>query len=204
MSIAATFGGRFALTMGEQSEIHVGTKIYGSGLAKEGFTVQELQDIAEKFGDNAQITYLSNGLPAKYRKDTSNDAAVLVIKDGINLIMEEVDYADRMLKEQQSISYDKSYWDNRRKKKLNKQARWNAVFGDKHIEPSEDYQQSTVIAYDEVPLFAAFRAKIPDVAGPKAQSLESEGNHYYEAKSGIGFHGDSGQFNKKRNKQIKK
>jgi alkylated DNA repair dioxygenase AlkB len=180
---------RYALTLGEQSEIHVGCPIYGNGLAKSGFSVKELQDIAQKFGNNAIIKVLSDLLPEDKRLD--NEACVLHIKNGINKLMDDESYANKMLAEQQSIEYDKFYFDNRQKKKLNKIARHNTVFGDKHINHSEDYSQSTVIGYDEVPYFKKLRAKLPQIFRNKAKGLNAEGNYYYSEKSGIGFHGDS-------------
>jgi hypothetical protein len=180
---------RYALTLGEQSEIHVGCEIHGEGLADEGYTVQELMEMKEHFQDQADLVMLSDALPEDVRG--RNGAAVLHIKGGINLLMGSATYADEMLLEQMSVQYDKFYWDRRRVKMLNKIARHNAVFGERHIEASEDYRQSTVIGYDEVPLFQRVRDVLPEVFGEKARGLQSEGNHYYDRKSGIGFHGDS-------------
>ena len=42
-------GVRYALTFGEQSEIHVGCPITGDGLAAHGFTVQELESVRNKY-----------------------------------------------------------------------------------------------------------------------------------------------------------
>lgn len=185
----ATITDRYALTLGEQSEIHVGCRIYGNGLAAEGFTVAELRLAAEAFGDRARVIDLAAALPESLR--AGNAAAILIIKGGVDAIMQRDGYSDEMLLEQKSVKYDEFYFDNRRQKKLHKIARHNAVFGAAHVAASEDYRQSTVIAYDEVPLFKAFRARLPEVLGEKARSLEAEGNHYHCAKAGIGFHGDA-------------
>ena len=180
---------RYALTLGEQSEIHVGCQIYGDGLAANGFTVDELRGVAASFGENARVVDLTAALPEHLR--AGNEAGIIIIKGGVDAIMGVSGYAKAMFEEQESVEYDECYFDRRRQKKLNKVARHNAVFGDVHVAHSEDYQQSTVIAYDEVPLFKAFRERLPEVFGEKARRLESEGNHYYSAKSGIGFHGDA-------------
>jgi hypothetical protein len=180
---------RYALTLGEQSEIHVGGKIYGKGLASHGFTVAELEKVAESFGDHARVINLTKALPDHLQ--AGNEAAILIIKGGVDAIMGIAGFSQTLFDEQESVKYDEFYYDHRRKRKLNKVARHNAVFGSVHIPHSEDYRQSTVIAYDEVPHFKAFRAKLPEVFGEKARDLECEGNHYYSAKSGIGFHGDS-------------
>jgi alkylated DNA repair dioxygenase AlkB len=180
---------RYALTLGEQSEIHVGCQIHGNGLALHGFSVAEMKGWKEKLGERAKLVMLSDVLPVEHRSE--NEAAVLHIRQGVALLMGEPTYADQMLKEQNAVVYDKFYFDRRRQRKLKKIARHNAVFGDKHVEPSEDYKQSTVIAYDEVPLFKKLRERLPEVLGEKARELNSEGNHYYNGKSGIGYHGDS-------------
>ena len=180
---------RYALTLGEQSEIHVGCPIYGNGLAKQGFTVDELKEIAKQFESASRLVILSDLLPENLRP--SNESAVLHIKGGIDALMGKVGHADAMLSEQKATKYDEWYFDRRRQKKLHKVARHNAVFGDAHVSPSEDYEQSTIIGYGEVPLFAAFRAQLPKALGEKANALQSEGNHYYNDKAGIGFHGDS-------------
>jgi len=180
---------RYALTLGEQSEVHVGCPIYGNGLVEHGFTVEELRKVGASFGDQAQLVILSDALPESHR--SGNDAAVLIIKGGVDTLMKRTGYAKDMFVEQQGVEYDAWYFDRRRQKKLRKIARHNAVFGAAHVAHSEDYKQSTVIAYDEVPLFQAFRAKLPEVFGEKARDLESEGNHYYCAKAGIGYHGDA-------------
>lgn len=179
---------RYALTLGEQSEIHVGCEIHGEGLADEGFSVEELMEMKEHFQDQAELVILSDALPEDVRGQ--NKAAVLHIKDGVNLLMGSASYADEMLEEQMSVKYDEFYWDRRRQRMLNKIARHNAVFGERHIEASEDYRQSTVIGYDEVPKFQRVRDMLPEVFGEKARNLNSEGNHYYDPKSGIGYHGD--------------
>lgn len=180
---------RYALTLGEQSEIHVGCQIYGNGLANDGFTVDELRAVAKSYGDKARVVNLTAALPEQHR--AGNEAGILIIKGGVDAIMSIKGYSKEMFDEQELVKYDEFYFDNRQKKKLNKIARHNAVFGDVHVPHSEDYRQSTVIAYDDVPMFKAFRAKLPEVFGEKARGLESEGNHYYCAKSGIGFHGDA-------------
>jgi len=180
---------RCALTLGEQSEIHVGCEIHGQGLAAEGFGVQELMELKEHFQDQAELVILSDALPLGAQ--AQNAAAVLYIKGGVNVLMGSRTYADEMLLEQKSVRYDEFYFDRRRQRKLRQVARHNAVFGDRNVEPSEDYKQSTIIAYGEVLLFQRLREVLPEVFGEKARQLNSEGNLYYDRKSGIGFHGDS-------------
>ena len=71
---------RYALTLGEQSEVHVRCSIYGNGLVEHRFTVEELRKMGASFGDQAQLVVLSesDALPELHRSD--NDAAMLIIK----------------------------------------------------------------------------------------------------------------------------
>ena len=48
-----------------------------------------------------------------------------------------------------------------------------------------------VRSFGALPHLSALRAELPSLLGPKAAGLNAEGNHYYEAESGIGFHGDA-------------
>ena len=78
-------------------------------------------------------------------------AGVLVIRSieqGDSIIPVSKSFADKLLKEQDTkVKYDTKYWDNRRKRTLNKIARKNIVFGNKEIKHSEDYKQSSVKIY---------------------------------------------------------
>ena len=89
------------------------------------------------------------------------------------------------------MSYDRLYWDTRRKKTLNKRARYNVVFGETAQEPSDDYRRFTVCGFDSLPLLGAMRTALPVGLGPRADGLQAEGNMYYQQGSGIGFHGDN-------------
>ena len=51
--------------------------------------------------------------------------------------------------------------------------------------------QCTIHSFAKLPKLEAFRNALPHTLGEKAGSLNAEGNKYYEANSGIGFHGDS-------------
>ena len=49
------FQPRYALTLGEQAEIRVGSTLVGSGLAKHGFSVDELKTIHSKLGVDLRV-----------------------------------------------------------------------------------------------------------------------------------------------------
>lgn len=186
---------RYAITFGENAIIHVGSKEVTNEMRKtqltnlNGFTVKELEEIAHSLGNVAEIVYLNKVLPFEFQ--SANEAAVLVIRGGANLLLADLHGADKLLMEQKAIDYDKKYWNTRTKRTNNKRARYNIVFGDEDVTPSDDYQQYSVKAFKGLPNLQAIREMLPKVLGPKAEMLCAEGNHYYEAKSYIGFHGDA-------------
>jgi hypothetical protein len=205
MAGAAQEHGRYAITFGEQAESQPGGTIIGSGVAEHGFSISELEAIAKRLGNDAAVVHRLDGvLPADQRK--GNEAAVLVIKNGIDLVMKhdsslpsssvavsdkQQSFANRMLKEQQGIAYDRHSFDRVRQRTCQKIARYNAVFADKAVPHSDDYRQSTVTAYASVPCLSKLRAALQSVFGDRAKELNAEGNCYYNGKRcGIGFHGD--------------
>jgi hypothetical protein len=190
---AAPFKYRYALTLGEQSEIRPGTIRIGNGFASRGFTVDDLTEFKERLGERARLVMLHDFLEIESERNKwSNQAALLIIKDGINLLMNEEHYATKMYQEQQKVRYDRKYFDTiYRQDTVDSKARYNIMLADEGCQHSEDYKQPTVIAYDSVPLFKGFRNKLPDFFGERARNLNCEGNQYFEAKSGINFHGDA-------------
>jgi len=179
---------RYAITFGEVAIIHTGSSELGK-IRDEGFTIDELKSIKNKFGDNASLIDLSQDLPKEIRKD--NSAAILLIKNGINLLFNRKKAANKFLKEQQSLNYDKKYYESRFNKTLNKRARYNIVFGDENIEPSDDFKIFSVKAFKDLKYLKKLRKKIGKYFGKKAENLNAEGNYYFHEKSGIGFHGDA-------------
>ena len=197
---------RYAITLGESAILHVGGEEYGNGRRDVGFTVQELMKIADSINSSnsmcsAKVISISSVLPEHLQTDKTN-AGVLVIRNGAGLIQCSEDKnihnsfsADKLLAEQQIVEYDNKYFDTRRQKTLNKRARYNIVFSaniDNDIKHSDDYRQCSVKSFHSLPYLSKFREELPKVFGEeKASDLEAEGNHYYEEKSGIGFHGDT-------------
>jgi alkylated DNA repair dioxygenase AlkB len=178
----------------------------GDGMRETGISVQELEAVATKMNalqeGCAEVVYLSKTLPEDLR--TEHEAAVLVIRDGARLIQQTcgdmpadaagagTNKADALYEEQTAkVVYDRKYFDNRRSRTLNKRARFNVVFGAEDRVASDDYKEYTVVAFNRLPHLDAFRKALPSVLGEHGNGLNAEGNHYYESKSGIGFHGDA-------------
>lgn len=151
----------------------------GESIRNQGYEV-ELYDISAKLPGQLQV---------------ANAAATLVIRNGAALLLGNCEAADALFAEQESISYDTKYFDPKKNcgkgRTLNKRARYNVVFGESEQKPSADYRQCTIHSFAKLPKLEAFRNALPHTLGEKAGSLNAEGNKYYEANSGIGFHGDS-------------
>lgn len=181
------FQDRYAITFGEVSILHVGGQEYGNKIKDNGFSVQNLKKLKNKFEDFAELISISDKLPEEYQEN--NEASILIIRQNDKLISKE--YANLLLKEQKTINYDDKYWDNRRQKTLNKRARLNIVFGDENIKNSSDYKQCSIKSFNDLPMLNKFRKDLPELFGKECENLSAEGNHYHHNKSNIGFHGDS-------------
>ena len=202
---------RYAITFGEVAILHVGGAEIGSGRRDKGFSVQELADIhiaVVRAGGKSKLVEISAPLPPHLQE--GNEAAVLIIRNGADYIArlsssyndtpgikacgETRSIADSIEKElRDSVIWDKKFFDTRTKKTKNKRARYNTTFGDNAVQHSNDYMQPTVNCMSELKVLNAFREGLrsDQALGQKASGLYAEGNHYYEEKSGIGFHGDS-------------
>jgi alkylated DNA repair dioxygenase AlkB len=179
---------RYAITFGEVAIIHTGSTELGK-IRENGFSVEELKIIKNDFGDNAELIILSDQLPENLRLE--NQAAVLVIRNGVNILLDREKAANKILLEQKNLEYDKKYYESRFSKTLNKRARYNIVFGEENIEPSEDFKIFTVKSFNDLKYLKKLRKRIGKAFGPKAKKLNAEGNYYFHKKSGIGFHGDA-------------
>jgi hypothetical protein len=180
------------ITAGEQSDNHAGMQINGNGLSNNGFSIDDLRKIKylldEKNIENEMII-LNNYLDDDNRKD-SDEAAIIVIKNGVKKISDVE--PNEFLSEQIKLEWDKKYWDTRRKKVLNKQARYYLCYGKETQKPDYENKKGTIISYDNVPLLNKWRNSLNKYFGDKALNLEVEGNLYYDTKkTGIGFHVDS-------------
>lgn len=173
---------RYAITFGESAILHVGSKPIGKR-NEDGYSVEELQSFAEKH-PNSEFIMLSDHLDEEDR--IGNEAGILILRNAL-----KTKYADDLLKEQEGIEYDKKFFSRRTKSTLNKRARYNIVFTDKTIAHSDDYMQHSSVSFESLPNLNKLRKKLPTLLNSSAKNLYAEGNHYYEKKSQIGFHGDT-------------
>jgi len=192
---------RIAITCGEQSENHVGMEIHGSGLSNYGFSEKDLISWKNKFEEMGALCELYD-LKDNFLKspdimdviDLVDDAYILIIRNGINALLNKTDgninNSNDMFNECLSVNWDKKYYDARRKKVLNKHARYNNCFGDTGQNADLENKKGTIVAYSDVPILNKWKTNLSTfICG---DNLQAEGNLYYDVnKCGIGFHGDS-------------
>ena len=176
------------ITLGEQSENHVGMIKYGDGLSEKGYSAQELVEMRKKFEEKGCKCMLFNLNNLLENEKCEERAYVLVIRNCVDVLLG--DGKDKeLMKELTELKWDDTYWDTRRKKVLNKRARYNLCFGDETKKSDMENGVGTVVGYDDVKLLSEMKKKMEEICGEK--KLECEGNLYYDAKKcGIGFHGD--------------
>ena len=77
---------------------------------------------------STELYMLSDTLPEELRDE--NEVATLIIRNGANFLLDNSDGANKLYNEQTEIDYDTMFFNPRQKKMMNKQARYNIVFGD--------------------------------------------------------------------------
>jgi len=182
------------LTFGEQSENHVGMTTQGKGLSEKGYTYEQLKKIKETFEDleyKCVLKCLNDAIEEKTKK-----AYILIIRNGIKALLNETKYHTKTIKdifnEHINLDWDKKYYDTRRKKVLNKNARYNLCYGKESKDPDYKNKQGRIVSYDTIPITKALTKQFEKFFGDPAEKLECEGNYYHDLKTcGIGYHGDS-------------
>jgi hypothetical protein len=121
-------------------------------------------------------------------------AAVMILRGGVNIFLGTERGADWVLQEQISLKpyWDTQYYDTRRQKVLNKHARHNLCFASFDQAPNYPEGQGRVIDFNHVYYTRSIRDRLPYLFGPKATNLLCEANYYNDVyrDSYIGFHGD--------------
>lgn len=181
------------LTFGDCAENHVGMEQLGArGEAGDGFTVEELVALKAEFdtlGLTSELIRLDEVAGAGITGLAP--AAVLVLRGGVDALLESSDYrhAD-LFAEQAALEVDKKAFMYGRV--VNKHARWNLCFDDAGKEPAYEEGRGRVIGFNTVTITQHLYNNLERLFGPKARGMKGEGNYYYDvSKCGIGFHGDS-------------
>jgi hypothetical protein len=175
------------ITLGENAENHVGMQKIGDGeLARSGFSCDELSRIKDEYEELGGVAELYD-LRTLSGVDDVPEANVLILRDSTVFLCDRD--ADKILGELAGLEWDKKYWDQRRQKVLNKNARHNLCFAEQGNEPDYGNKKGRVVAFADVPLMASWKSRVEKLCDQPP--LAAEGNLYYDArKCGIGWHGD--------------
>ena len=166
----------------------------------EGFTFEDLDAARALFsskGLTCELVDLRTYLPESERPKAEG-AFILIVRNGVDCVLQfggesEATFegdAHRFFEEQRALKVDtRAYMYGR---VVNKLARHNLCFSETPQEPDYAQGRGRIVAYDTVPMLAAFRRHLPRWLGEKAAGLVVEGNYYYDAAAcGIGYHGDA-------------
>ena len=186
----------FTLTFGDVAENHARMVKHGT-MADRGFTREELIQVkrwCKSKGAVTRLIKLHNYLPPNISPEIkkANKAWVLIIKKGVNIILDDNNGANNLYDEQNALQKDKKALMYGRV--VSKHARHNLCFGDHAIAANYEVGQGTVVAFDSVPLTKRIRETLGTII-PTMNELQLEGNYYYDVTTcGIGWHGDSERF----------
>ena len=172
-------------TFSECVENHAGMQQVGTcGEAGSGFTVAELTAIRDRcVASGVTVELVSLGGEGR------PEAAVLVIRGGVNALLGQADGAELLFAEHGALEHDTKAL--MRGRVVEKWARGNLCYADTAQEPDYAAGKGRIVAYESIPWTQRLRNAMPDWFGEKARDLKAEGNYYYDLeKCGIGFHGD--------------
>jgi len=171
------------ITFGDVAENHVGMQQIGNPISN-GLNYDDLF--------NAKTLFEKNGITCELidlNIEESKDAYVLIIRDGVNCMLQNKIHND-LFNEQLALDYDKKAYMYGRI--VNKKARYNLCFSDTNQEPDYNSGKGRVVAFDDVIITKQIRDNLDKYFGDKARGLVGEGNYYYDINQcGIGFHGDT-------------
>lgn len=176
----------FTITFGEQAENHVGMQKIGKK-ADEGFTPEELRRVAAEL---KKLNVVCELIDLKIDGLVTEEACVLVIRNGVCELLGDDSAADELQAEQEGLEVDKKAF--MRGRVVNKIARHNLCFDDESQEPDYENGKGRIIAFKDVPVTETVRVALREWFGEKADKLKGELNAYYNIKiCSIGFHGDA-------------
>lgn len=179
-----TRNGFLTHTFSECVENHAGMEMLGERRAV-GFGAATLRRVAEGVA-GAEVIELGVEGP--------DEACVLVVRGGINLLLDDPQGADKLQAESVLKHFDSTFLNVKRKLVQNKHGRYNNCYADAAQEPDIPNGKGTVVAFGDAPVMAKLRAKLPMLLGEEAKGLFAETNYYRDVtdkKVGIGWHGDT-------------
>lgn len=197
--------GVYTITFGDVAENGTGMERIGS-LHSRGISVIELKDTALKFeelGFSTELVDLTKVMDDKLFNDQlqqliksrgkkvpeRNEAAILIVRNGVNALLGNDKAADLLKEEQQHISYDTMKIMYGRQ--VNSKARHNVCFDNYDQDIDLDHMKGTVVDFKHLPHLSKFKGELGDfIPLLKEVNLRAEGNYYYQSSCGIGKHGD--------------
>ena len=196
-----------ALTFGDAGENHIGNQMLGEkGEIGSGLTIEDLNLLKvyfESLGFVCELIDLGCILDKVAKEGKTGEIMDWGFPAGVLIIRRFIEKETRLklYEELKVIPWDRKYWDTRRKKVLNKNARANLVFVD-GFQQEPDYENKKGRVVDSLKLetlrsvktslMTAIDAGLSE-GGSTTKSIQyiCEGNRYYDLKKcGIGFHGD--------------
>jgi len=169
----------YSLTFGDAGENHVGMQQIGNKL-ECGLMLSDLERIKNKYSNKeCELINLT-----KLCEDSKEEAYILIIRNFIDSELES-----KLEGELKDIHWDKTYYDIRRKRVLNKLARHNVCFDEKGQVADISNGRGTIVAFEDMPSLNMIKNDLEQTTNLK---LICEGNKYYDvSKCGIGYHGDA-------------
>lgn len=176
--------------LGEQIETHHTMEKIGK-LADHGFTHKDILHIHEhfsKFADpNKNQVQLYNlysliDMEKNEKTNTINYADLLVVKGGLNILLEQVgsDYA-QLSKELFDLEFDKQKFMYGKVCESKARRCLCCADFDQKCDYTGDVKKGTVIDFKHLPILSSLRSKINEVSGLPENYLLAEGNHYYDS-----------------------
>ena len=184
--------GVMTMTFSECVENQIGMEQIGER-SERGFVVKDIMLAKlyfEKIGCKCELICLNDLIE---EDDSVDRAYVLIMRNGVNNLYknENVDVNKEKLYDQlKKLKWDDKYWDTRRKKVLNKNARVNMCVSDFSQDCNYEQKKGTVYNFKDLDCLNIIRKNLNNV-GEAFNNMNAEGNWYYNMENcGIGFHGD--------------
>ena len=172
-----------SITFGDVSVNHYNNQKNGT-LAKLGYSIEDLEFLKNKF-EKKQIECELIRLDEVVEKDLG--AGILIIRDGLKYF--DINH-DELFNELVNLEWDKKYLCPRRRRVLNKRARYNLCFSAKSQEPEYEQGKGRIYAFDDLKNLNKLRNDLGDF-GDEFKELEAEGNLYFSKKCYISLHCDN-------------
>ena len=177
---------RFSLTIAPGGENHHGMELIGKGPDEtQGFSYEDLVKLDNHFGKQGYVCEFVD--LNDYIDEEVEKACVLIVRKYVN-------ESKKIFEEVSNDEWDKKYFCTRRKKVLNKRARYNLCYVEgKSQEPDYENGKGTIIdLVTKKELYNNYKRVTKDINEViKFEPYVVEGNYYYNNKTGIGFHGDT-------------